>query len=155
MFLCCFCVFVFRASDFRCLIRHRKSDSLIQVWSTNTMVRVKRGKTKLKRRKKLLKEVKGYKWGRKNRKKLAKEALMKALSYAYCDRKRKKQDFRRLWQQQINAGVREHGLTYSKFISLLKKNNIQLDRKILAQLAREQPKTFKKIIENCRCANAN
>ena len=72
---------------------------------------------------------------------------MHAWTYSYRDRKVKKRDFRQLWQIQINAAVREHGLSYSKFIDLLKKHKIELDRKILAQLAREYPAIFNKIVE--------
>ena len=110
-------------------------------------MRVKRGKAHLKHRKHLLKEVKGYRWGRKKKIKLAKTAFLKAGAYAYRDRRRKKREFRRLWQIQINAGCREHGLNYSKFINGLKKKNIELDRKILSRLAQNHPEVFKKIIE--------
>jgi len=110
-------------------------------------MRVKRGKAHLKHRKHLLKEAKGYKWGRKNKIKLAKVAIWKAGVYAYRDRRRKKREFRHLWQIQINAACREQGLSYSKFIAGLKKNKIELDRKILSQLAQNYPETFKKIIE--------
>lgn len=111
------------------------------------MARVKRGKAHLKHRRHLLKEVKGYKWGRKKKIKLAKIAAWKAGVYAYRDRRRKKRDFRRLWQIKINAAVRQHGLNYSKFIAGLKKKKIELDRKILADLAQNEPKVFEKIIE--------
>lgn len=117
------------------------------------MPRVKRGKTHLKKRKKLLKAVKGYKWGRKKTIKLARPAMLKAGAYAYRDRKNKKRDFRRLWQIKINAAVREHDLTYSKFINLLKKNKIELDRKILADLAENNPKVFEKIVKEAQKAN--
>ena len=110
-------------------------------------MRVKRGTTHVKRRKNLLKTTKGFRWGRKNLVKRAKEAAVKAGQHAYRDRKRKKRDFRRLWQIKINAGVREHGLSYSKFIGALKEANIEIDRKILSELAAEYPKTFAKIVE--------
>lgn len=110
-------------------------------------MRVKRGTTHVKRRKNLLKITKGFRWGRKNLVKRAKEAAVKAGQHAYRDRKRKKRDFRRLWQIKINAAVREHGLSYSKFIDALKKANIELDRKILSELAAEYPKAFAKIVE--------
>ena len=110
------------------------------------MVRVKRGVAAHKRRRHLLKYAKGFRWGRKAKYHLAKQALMKAWSYAYRDRRSKKREFRKLWQTQINAKCREFGLSYSKFINLLKKKNIELDRKILAQLAREKPEIFEKII---------
>ncbi len=111
------------------------------------MVRVKRGTTAHKRRKALLKHAKGFRWGRKNKYKAAKEALLHAWTYAYRDRRTKKRDFRRLWQTQINAACRPQGVSYSRFIAALKKNKIELDRKILSQLAREKPEIFKKILE--------
>lgn len=114
------------------------------------MVRVKRGKIAHKRRKHLLKHAKGFRWGRKSKYRLAKEALLHAWSYAYRDRKRKKRDFRRLWQIQISAACRQYGFSYSKFIAGLKKNKIELDRKILAQLAQNQPAIFSKIIEKIK-----
>jgi len=111
------------------------------------MVRIKRGKIAHKRRKHLLKYAKGFRWGRKSKYRLAKDALLHAWTYAYRDRKKKKGDFRRLWQIQINAACREHNLSYSKFIAGLKKNKIELDRKVLAELANKEPEIFKKIIE--------
>jgi len=116
----------------------------------NGMVRIKRGKIKLKKRKKLLKQTKGFMWGRKSKARAAKEALRHALTYAYRDRRTKKRDFRRLWQIKINAAVREEGLSYSKFINLLKKNNIELDRKSLADLAEHEPEVFKKVVEKVK-----
>ena len=87
------------------------------------------------RRKKILKQAKGYFGRRKNVYTVAKNAVEKALSYAYRDRKVKKRKFRELWIQRINAGAREHGISYSEFMGLLKKNNIDLNRKVLADLA--------------------
>jgi len=89
----------------------------------------------VKKRRKLLKDVKGYKWGRKKLIKLAKTARTKAGAHAYVDRRKKKRTTRGLWQIKINAFVREHGLSYSRFIGLLKINKIAVDRKILADLA--------------------
>jgi large subunit ribosomal protein L20 len=114
------------------------------------MVRVKTGKISHKRREKLLKYTKGFRWGRKSRLRAAKEAVLHAWSHAYRDRKRKKREFRRLWQIQINAACREHGLSYSKFIQGLKEKKIELDRKILAQLAQNHPEIFKKIVEEVK-----
>ncbi len=114
------------------------------------MVRVKRGKIAKKRKSNLLKHAKGFKWGRKSKYKSAKQALMKAWTYSYRDRKRKKRDFRTLWQTQINAVCRQLGLPYSKFIAGLKKNNIEIDRKILASLAQSHPRIFEKIIEKAK-----
>lgn len=111
------------------------------------MPRVKRGKTHLKRRKALLKEAKGFKWGRKKLIKLAKTAVTKAGVYAYRDRRTKKREFRKLWQIRINAAAREEGTTYSKLIAGLAAKNIELDRKILADLAVNNPEIFKKIVE--------
>ncbi|MEA3293143.1 MAG: 50S ribosomal protein L20 [Patescibacteria group bacterium] len=114
------------------------------------MTRVKRGTIAHKRRKNILKHTKGFRWGRKSKYKAAKEALFHAWTHAYRDRRRKKRDFRQLWQVKINAACRELGLTYSKFINLLKKNKIELDRKILADLAENKPEIFKKIIEKIK-----
>ena len=114
------------------------------------MVRVKRGKIAHKRRKHLLKHTKGFRWGRKSKYRLAKDALLHAWSYAYRDRKRKKRNFRNLWQVQINAACRQQGTSYSKFIAGLKKNNIKLDRKILASLAQKYPQVFEKILEKIK-----
>jgi large subunit ribosomal protein L20 len=114
------------------------------------MPRVKRGKNHLKKRRKILKAVKGYRGGRKNKIKLAKTAIKKAGVYAYRDRRNKKRTMRQLWQIKINALSREHGLSYSKFIAGLKKNNIELDRKILAQIAEQYPHIYATIIEKVR-----
>ncbi len=114
------------------------------------MTRVKRGATAHKRRKKIIKQAKGFKWGRKSKYKLAKDALRHAWTYAYRDRKAKKRDFRRLWNIKINAATREKGITYSQFINKLKKAKIELDRKILAHLAEKHPEVFNKIIEKVK-----
>lgn len=114
------------------------------------MVRVKRGKTAHKRRKNLLKYAKGFRWGRKSKYKSAKDALHHAWSYAYRDRRTKKREFRKLWQIQINSACRQAGISYSKFISGLKKSKIELDRKILAIIAREHPQIFTKILEKVK-----
>jgi large subunit ribosomal protein L20 len=114
------------------------------------MVRVKRGKIAHKRRKHLLQYTKGFRWGRKAKYRLAKDALLHAWTYSYRDRKAKKREFRQLWQTHINAACRQHGLSYSKFMYLLKKNNIGLDRKILSDLAQNQPEIFEKIMETVK-----
>lgn len=111
------------------------------------MVRVKRGVNAHKKREKLLKYAKGFRWGRKSKERLAREALLHAWSYAFAGRKQKKRDYRAMWQSQINAGVRMHNMSYSKFIAALKKKNIELDRKILASLAADHPDTFTKVVE--------
>ena len=114
------------------------------------MVRAKRSKAAHKRRKRLLKQAKGFRWGRKSKYRLAKDALMHAWKYAYRDRKVKKRNFRKLWQIQINAACRQQGLSYSRFIHGLKQKNIELDRKILATFAREHPKIFEKVVEEIK-----
>ena len=91
-------------------------------------------------------KTKGYRWGRKNTIRLAKTAVLKAGVHAYRDRKNKKRTNRALWQIQINAACRQHDLSYSKFINLLKVNKIELDRKVLAEMAGKQPAIFAKIV---------
>ena len=87
-------------------------------------------------------------WTRKTKYRQAKEALLHAWSFQFADRKKKKRDFRRLWQLKINAAARENGISYSKLINQLKKDKIDLDRKILADLAEHNPEVFKKILSN-------
>lgn len=110
------------------------------------MPRVKRGKTAHKRRKNILKHAKGYRWTRQSKYRQAKEALLHAWSFQFADRKKKKRDFRRLWQIKIGAGARLNHLSYSQLIHHLKKAQIELDRKILADLAVNEPDIFKEII---------
>ena len=114
------------------------------------MTRVKRGKIALKRRRNVLKQTKGFKWGGKSKERAARERLLHAGAHAFADRKKKKRDFRRLWNIKINAGVRPHSLSYSKFINLLNKNNIKLNRKILAYLAEHKSDAFTKIVEEVK-----
>ena len=116
------------------------------------MSRVKRGVTKKARHKKVLKLAKGYRGRAKNCFRIAIQRVEKALQYAYRDRRTKKRDFRRLWIQRINAAVREYGLVYSKFINGLKLANIDLDRKILANMAITSPDSFKQIVEKSKAA---
>lgn len=111
------------------------------------MPRVKRGTQHTKRRKNLLARVKGFKWGRKSKIRLARPAMLKAGVYAFRDRRAKKRTFRNLWTIKINAAVREVGLSYSKFINMLKVANISIDRKILAVLADKHPAMFTKVIQ--------
>ena len=111
------------------------------------MSRVTRGVTSHARHKKVLKQVKGQYGRRKNTIRVAKQALEKAMQYAYRDRRAKKRDFRSLWIQRINAGVRSEGLTYSKFINGLNKSKIKLDRKVLAELAYNNPEVFRSIVK--------
>jgi large subunit ribosomal protein L20 len=99
-----------------------------------------------KRRAKVLKYTKGFRWGRKSKERAAKEALLHAWTHAFQGRKEKKRNFRRLWNVKINAAVRAEGLTYSRFISALKKKGVGLDRKILADLAEHEPEVFKKVV---------
>jgi len=98
----------------------------------------------------LLKYAKGFRWGRKSKYRAAKQALLKAWSYAYRDRRAKKREFRALWQTQINAACRKYGLSYNKFIYGLKQKNIELNRKILAEIAQNYPEIFEKIIEEMK-----
>ena len=102
------------------------------------------------RRKKILKQAKGYFGRRKNVFTVAKNAVEKALSYAYRDRKVNKRNFRSLWIQRINAGAREHGLSYSEFMGLVKKKNIQMNRKVLADLAMNHKDIFSRIVEEVK-----
>lgn len=97
-----------------------------------------------------MKRTKGFKWGRKSKKRAAKEALLHAGTHAFRGRKEKKRNYRQLWNVRINAGARINGMKYSEFIDALKKKNIQLDRKILAGLAKDEPEVFKKIVEEVR-----
>jgi large subunit ribosomal protein L20 len=116
------------------------------------MARVKRGVTSHAKHKKVLKAVKGQ-WGRrKNTIRVARQAMEKAMQYAYRDRRNKKRDFKSLWIQRINAGVRAEGLTYSKFINGLSKSGIKLDRKILAEIAYDNPEAFKTIVKKAQSA---
>jgi large subunit ribosomal protein L20 len=110
-------------------------------------MRIKRGTQHTKRRRTLLKHAKGFTWGRKNQPKKAKTAVMKAGANAYRDRRRKKREFRALWQIRLNAGARANGTTYSKLIHGLKNKKITLNRKVLSELAAEQPETFAEIVK--------
>ena len=111
------------------------------------MARVKRGTTGKAKHKKVFKAVKGQYGRRKNTIRVARQAMEKAMQYAYRDRKARKRDFRSLWIQRINAGVRIEGLTYSRFINGLAKSKIKLDRKVLAELAYNNPEVFKSIVK--------
>jgi large subunit ribosomal protein L20 len=111
------------------------------------MPRVKRAVIHLKKRRAIRKATKGYMWGRKNTIRLGHTAVLKAGNYAFAHRRDKKGTFRKLWNVRINAAVREQGLSYSKFINLLAKKKIQLDRKVLAEIALNYPEVFVKIIE--------
>ncbi len=114
------------------------------------MPRVKRGTTHVAKRKRVLSKTKGYKWGRKKIGRLAKTAAKKAGAQALSDRRKKKRVNRSLWLIKINAACRENGLSYSKFIKLLKDNQIEIDRKVLAEMAAKQPKAFKQVVEQIK-----
>lgn len=114
------------------------------------MARVKRGVTSHKRHKKILKLTKGHRGGRSKNIREAKSSLLHAGEYAFAGRKRRKRDMRRLWITQLNAAVRQEGLSYSKFIYELNAKNIKLDRKILADLAVNHPEDFKKIVSEVK-----
>lgn len=114
------------------------------------MSRVKRGVIANKRRKNVLKYTKGFRWGRKSKERAAKEALLHAWSHAFQGRKQKKRDYRALWNVKINAAARTNGMKYSQLVHKLKVASIKLDRKILADLALNEPKVFAKILEKVR-----
>jgi large subunit ribosomal protein L20 len=114
------------------------------------MTRVKGGTNALKTRKNTLKKVKGYRFGRSTKERQANEAIAHAGVYAFAHRKAKKRDARRLWQVQIGATLKEMGLSYSKFIGALKKKNIEVDRKILAEIAEHSPESFARFVEQVK-----
>ena len=114
------------------------------------MARVKRGVQTRARHKKVIKQAKGYRGRSKNVFRIAIEKVEKGLQYAYRDRRTKKRNFRGLWIQRINAGVREYGMSYSQFINGIKKAEIDIDRKILADIAKNNPTTFKFIVDKIR-----
>ena len=118
------------------------------------MARVKRGVTSHAKHKKVLNAAKGYRGRRKNTIRIAKQAVEKAMQYAYRDRKRRKRTFRALWIQRINAAVREHGLTYGRFINGLALAGITVDRKVLSDLAIREPAAFQVIVEKVKGALA-
>jgi len=114
------------------------------------MSRVKRGTTHVKKRRKLRKLTKGFKWNRKNTIRTGATAAVKAGVHAFVDRRRKKRTARALWQIKIGIAVKESGMSYSKFIGALHTNKINLDRKVLANLAEHNPEIFKKIVESVK-----
>jgi len=115
-------------------------------------MRVKTGIVRRRRHKKILKMAKGFYSGRRKHFRKAKEQIERSLVYAFRDRRQKKRDFRRLFIIRINAGCRLNGINYSRFINGLKKANIELDRKILADLAMNNPETFAKVVEAAKAA---
>lgn len=118
------------------------------------MARVKRGVTSHARHKKVINQAKGYRGRRKNTIKVARQAVEKAAQYAYRDRRVRKREFRALWIQRINAASREHGLNYARFMSGLKRAGIDVDRKILADLAVREPEAFKALVDQAQTALA-
>jgi large subunit ribosomal protein L20 len=114
------------------------------------MPRVKGATNALKNRKKTLKRAKGFRNGRSTKERQANEALAHAGNYAFAHRRQKKNDFRRLWTVRLNAAVRQHGLSYSKFIDALKKKNVTLDRKVLSEIAQDSPDVFEKIVDQVK-----
>jgi large subunit ribosomal protein L20 len=114
------------------------------------MTRVKRGVLKTKTRRNLLKQVKGYRFGRSTKEAMAMDAMMHAGAYAFAHRRDKKGAMRRLFNVKINAALRPEGFSYSKFIGVLKKKNIEVDRKIMADLAENNPETFKRMIASVK-----
>ncbi len=118
------------------------------------MSRVKRGVTSHAKHKKVIKAAKGYYGRRKNTIRIAKQAVEKANQYAYRDRRVRKRNFRALWIQRINAGARELGMTYSRFIDGLAKAGIEVDRKVLADLAVKEPEAFKALADKAKAALA-
>ncbi|MDX1453238.1 MAG: 50S ribosomal protein L20 [Oleiphilaceae bacterium] len=119
------------------------------------MPRVKRGVTAHRRHKKILKQAKGYYGARSRVFRVAKQAVIKAGQYAYRDRKQRKRQFRRLWIARINAGARINGMSYSRLIAGLKKSNIEIDRKVLADLAMNDAPVFAAVVEKAKAALAN
>ena len=111
------------------------------------MTRVKRGTIAHKKREKVLKKTKGFRWGRKSKERAAKEALLHAQARMFRGRKEKKRNYRALWQVRISAAVKEQGTSYSKFIAALKKKDILIDRKILAELAQKHPAVFQAVYD--------
>ena len=116
------------------------------------MARVKRGVTSHAKHKKTLRAAKGFYGRRKNTIRAAKAAVDRSMQYATRDRRAKKRVFRALWIQRLNAAVREQGLTYSRFIDGLAKAGIEIDRKVLAELAISQPEAFRAVVEKAKCA---
>ena len=114
------------------------------------MTRVKKGVNALKTRKNILRKVKGYRYGRSTKERQANEAIFHAGTYAFAHRKDRKGDFRRLWNVRLSAILKPEGISYSQFISLLKKKDVALDRKILSEIAASHPEIFKEIVKAVR-----
>ena len=118
------------------------------------MARVKRGVTSHARHKKVLKLARGYRGRSNSSYRVALQSVEKALQYAYRDRRAKKRNFRSLWIQRINAGAREHGLSYSQFMNGLSRAGIEIDRKVLSDLATREPESFKALVDQAQAALA-
>ena len=116
------------------------------------MARVKRGVTSHAKHKKVIKAAKGFYGRRKNTIRIAKQAVEKSMQYAYRDRKARKRNFRALWVQRINAAVREHGLTYARFIDGISKAGIEIDRKVLSDMAIHEPQAFAAVVAQAKKA---
>ena len=114
------------------------------------MVRVKRGTISLKSRKSLLKKVKGYRWGRSTKERQAREAWLHAGNHAFAHRRKKKGDFRRLWNVRIGAALRSHNLSYSVFMGVLKKKGVILNRKMLSEIAQKRKDSFDRVVESVK-----
>jgi len=114
------------------------------------MTRVKKGVNALKTRRNVLKQVKGYRHGRGSKERQAYEAISHAGSYSFAHRRDKKGDFRRIWNVRLNAALREHGFSYSKFMGILKTKKILVNRKMLSEIAAGKPETFKRIVESVK-----
>lgn len=114
------------------------------------MTRVKRGTISNKHRRSILSQVKGYRLGRKSKERQANEAIAHAGNHAFAHRRDKKNDFRRLWQTRIGAAARAHGMSYSTLMGTLKKKEVNLDRKVLADMAKNNPEVFERVIEQAR-----
>lgn len=114
------------------------------------MTRVKKGVNALKTRRNVLKQVKGYRHGRSTKERQAYEAISHAGAYAFAHRRDKKGDFRRLWNVRLNAALREHGWSYSKFIGAMKKKGMTVNRKMLSEIAHKNPESFKRIVESVK-----
>lgn len=114
------------------------------------MARVKGGVTANKRRKKILEQVKGYRFDRSKKKRAAREAIFHAQLHAFAHRKDKKNDFRKLWITRINAALKSQGMQYSRFVKALKDKGIAIDRKVLATLAKDRPESFQRIVDQVK-----
>ena len=114
------------------------------------MVRIKRGTISLKSRKTLLRKVKGYRWGRSTKERQAREAWLHAGNHAFAHRRKKKGDFRRLWNIRISAALKPHNLSYSAFMGMLKKKDIVLNRKMLSEIALQKKESFNRIVESVK-----